>query len=394
MARAGVFALGPGITGHERRGLQHRVRACPVGVPCRQSTSCDIVLKAVPKATGARSAALVIGNDTFRGPAHHSADRNGRHASVGGGWGRRITGPKLRMERGAVPCADGDHRRDIPAMRPIRPTGSPERGSTTTDRMPASTMSARATRARRSRRPSASTHRPSTAPAAPSLRAASYVYATWVSTTRWIAYQPTAPRVLYLRRGSESRIEHWLGHHQAAHLADRSRRLPHGRCRGRERLRRVHRQWLRVGQGQGSAAIVPRPGPRRRSERPVWSTTSGKLRHPAHRRQREHGRRLMAGNANGSVKARVSTDAGVTWGPNTGLSASSTDVPAVAALGTRAAVAWTNGSNGHHSHLDGGHVVDAEVDRHTHGRDIHPFVWSSGRPQWRRGCGPGRGAAA
>jgi hypothetical protein len=50
-------------------------------------------------------------------------------------------------------------------------------------------------------------------------------------------------------------------------------------------------------------------------------------------------------NASGAVRARVSTDAGRTWTTTGSIVGTSTDIPAVAASGTRAAVAWTDGTS-------------------------------------------------
>ena len=111
-------------------------------------------------------------------------------------------GAELRMERGAVPCPDGDHRRDIPACdlyyRPVS-------GAWVDDNGPYAGINYVRSSNQGSTFTTPKRLNPSTQHGSRGSLAASgsYVYATWVSTTRWIAYQPTAPRVLYLRRGSD-----------------------------------------------------------------------------------------------------------------------------------------------------------------------------------------------
>ena len=177
-------------------------------------------------------------------------------------------------------------------MRPTRPTASPARGSTTTGRTRASTTSARATSVPPLRRRNGSTHPSSTAPVGRSPPSGKYVYATWVSTTRWIAYRPTAPRVLYLRRNSN---------HGAKTSWNTTKRLTS--LSGRVDFPTVAAAGANVyvaytDSGTGSVKVkISRD--RAATWKTVslgstaWSTTVGSLRHPAHRGERQHrGRRV------------------------------------------------------------------------------------------------------
>ena len=158
-------------------------------------------MKAVPKATGARAAALVIGNDTFRGARTVPLTATGVTPVSAVAWGTTITGPNFGWNNGQ-------------SLARTATTGATYLHATyTTDRVSGSWVDDNGPYAginyvRSSNQGSTFTTpkrlNPSTQHGSRGSLAASgsYVYATWVSTTRWIAYQPTAPRVLYLLRGS------------------------------------------------------------------------------------------------------------------------------------------------------------------------------------------------
>ncbi len=339
---AGVSMSALAITGPNATDFSIVSETCPVGV-LAASTSCDIAVKAVPKATGARSAALVIGNDTFRGQRTVPLTATGVTPVSAVAWGTTITGPNFAWNNGQS------------LARTATTTATYLHATYTTDRVSGSWVDDNGPYAginyvRSSNGGSTLTTpkrlNPSTQHGSRGSLAASgsYVYATWVSTSRWVAFQPTAPRVLYLRRGSN-----------------------HGSSTGWGTIKRLTSLTGRVDfptvaasganvyvayTDSASGSVKVRISRDRAATWTTatlgstgWSTTSGKIGVP---RIAASGNTVIVswiGNASGAVKARVSTDAGATWGPATGLSASSTDMAAVAALGTRAAVAWTNGSS-------------------------------------------------
>ncbi len=339
---AGVSMSALAITGPNAADFSIVSETCPVGV-LAASTSCDIAVRAVPKATGVRSAALVIGNDTFRGQRTVPLTATGVTPVSAVAWGTTITGPNFAWNNGQS------------LARTATTTATYLHATYTTDRVSGSWVDDNGPYAginyvRSSNGGSTLTTpkrlNPSTQHGSRGSLAASgsYVYATWVSTTRWVAFQPTAPRVLYLRRGSN-----------------------HGSSTGWGTIKRLTSLTGRVDfptvaasganvyvayADSASGSVKVRISRDRAATWTTatlgstgWSTTSGKIGVP---RIAASGNTVIVswiGNASGAVKARVSTDAGATWGPATGLSASSTDMAAVAALGTRAAVAWTNGSS-------------------------------------------------
>ena len=338
---AGVSLSALSIGGANAADFSIVSETCPVGA-LAVSTSCDIAVRAVPKATGARAAALVIGNDTFRGQRTIPLTAAGVTPVSAVAWGTTITGPNFGWNNGQ-------------SLARTATTGATYLHATyTTDRVSGAWVDDNGPYAginyvRSSDQGSTFTTpkrlNPSTQHGSRGSLAASgsYVYATWVSTSRWIAFQPTAPRVLYLRRGSN-----------------------HGSSTGWGTIKRLTSLTGRVDfptvaaaganvyvayTDSGSGSVRVRISRDRAATWTTtslgttgWSTTSGKIGIPSIAASGNTVVVSWVWNASGAVKARVSTDAGVTWGPAAGLSASSTDMPAVAALGTRAAVAWTNGS--------------------------------------------------
>ena len=172
-----------------------------------------------------------------------------------------------------------------------------------------------------------------------------FVYATWVSTSRWIAYKGTAPRVLYLRRNSN---------HGSSTAWNTTKRLTS--LSGRVDYPTVAAAGSNVyvaytDSGAGSVRVKIS-----RDRAATWSTvtlgttsagssTAGRYGMP---RIAASGNTVIVSwlaNAGGAVRARVSTDAGKTWSTTGSIVGTSTDIPAVAASGSRAAVAWTDGSS-------------------------------------------------
>ena len=220
LGSAGIGSATPSQTIHltsarQRRGLdvgprhhRHRTPLISASRPRLARSAClrprphvTSSVKAVPKATGARSAALVIGNDTFRGQRTIPLTATGITPVSAVAWGTTTTGPNYAWNNGQ-------------SLARTATTGATYLHATyTTDRVSGAWVDDNGPYAginyvRSSNRGSTFTTpkrlNPSTQHGSRGSLAASgkYVYATWVSTTRWIAYQPTAPRVLYLRRSS------------------------------------------------------------------------------------------------------------------------------------------------------------------------------------------------
>ena len=123
----------------------------------------------------------------------------------------------------------------------------------------------------------------------------------------------------------------------------------------------------------------------------AWSTTSGRYGIP---RIAASGNTVVVAwlsNSSGTVKARVSTDAGRTWSATGGLTGSSTDIPAVAALGTRAAVAWTDGSSAVVRTWSAGAWSSPRSTGTPTGADVHALVRPGHRAQRRPRASASRG---
>ena len=315
---------------------------CGVGTIPPHMT-CDVAIRATPRATGFRTAQLVIGNDTFRGERRVDLRATGLPPVSKVAWATTRSGPSYSYNLGQS------------LARTVSSSATYLHATYTTDRVSGAWVDDNGPYAginyvRTSNRGSTFTTpkrlNPSKQHGSRGSVAASgkYVYATWVSTTRWIAYRPTAPRVLYLRRNSN---------HGAKTSWNTTKRLTS--LSGRVDFPTVAASGANVyvvytDSATGSVKIkISRD--RAATWKTVtlgstaWSTTSGRYGIP---RIAASGNTVVVAwlsNSSGTVKARVSTDAGRTWSATGGLTGSSTDIPAVAALGARAAVAWTDGSS-------------------------------------------------
>ena len=211
--------------------------------------TCDVAIKATPRATGVRTAQLVIGNDTLRGERRVDLRATGLTPVSKVGWVTTRLGPGYSYNLGQSLARSASSSTTY-----LHATYTTDRvsGAWVDDNGPyaGSTMSAPSNRGSTFTTPKRLN--PSKQHGSRGSLAASgkYVYATWVSTSRWIAYRPTAPRVLYLRRNSNHGSPDILEHDEAADVAERPGRFPDRCRRGRERVRRVYRQRDRFRQSQ------------------------------------------------------------------------------------------------------------------------------------------------
>ena len=198
----GVTIVGDLDRWRERRRLRHRVREIAVSACIPPHMTCDVAVQATPSATGARTAQLGDRQRHVPRRAHCRADRHWRQPRSQPSAGPpRDPGPRT-AGTWASPWRAPSTGQPPTSIRPTRPTASPVRGSTTTAPTPASTTSAPAAAASSFTTPKRLN--PSKQHGSRGSLAASgkFLYATWISTSRWIAYKGTAPRVLYLRRNS------------------------------------------------------------------------------------------------------------------------------------------------------------------------------------------------
>lgn len=337
----GVVISGLSITGANAADFDMVSETCPdVLAP---EASCDVTVSATPSADGGRTAQLVIGNDTFRGERTVELIATGVTPVSAVAWGTTRAGPAYSWNLGQS------------LARSVSTTATYLHATYTTDRVSGTWVDddgpyAGINYIRTSNRGSTFTTpkrlNPSKQHGSRGSLAASgkYLYATWVSTSRWIAYRPSAPRVLYLRRNTN---------HGSGASWNTTKRLTS--LSGRVDYPTVAAAGANVyvvytDSATGSVKIKIS-----RDRAATWktvtlgstalSTTSGRYGIP---RIAANGNTVAISwlsNSSGAVKARVSTDAGRTWSATGALTATSTDLPAVAALGSRAAVAWTDGAS-------------------------------------------------
>ena len=305
--------------------------------------TCDIAIRATPRATGVRTGQLVIGNDTFRGERRVDLRATGLAPVSKVGWATTRSGPSYSYNLGQS------------LARSVSSSATYLHATYTTDRVSGAWVddngpyaginyvrtSNRGSTFTTPKRLNSSKQHGSRGSLAASGK---YVYATWVSTTRWIAYRPTAPRVLYLRRNSN---------HGARTAWNTTKRLTS--LTGRVDFPTVAAAGANVYVVYTDSATGSVKVKISRDRAATWktvtigstasSTASGRYGIP---RIAASGNTVVVAwlaNGSGAVKARVSTNAGRTWSATGGLTGTSTDIPAVAALGARAAVAWTDGSS-------------------------------------------------
>ena len=306
-------------------------------------STCDVIVKATPSAPGQRSAQLAIDDDTFRGERSVDLAATGVTPVSKVAWGTTRPGPNYSWNLGQS------------LARSVSSSATYLHATYTTDRVSGAWVDDNGPYAginyvRTSNQGSTFTPpkrlNPSKQHGSRGSLAASgkYVYATWISTTRWIAYRPTAPRVLYLRRNTN---------HGARTSWNTTKRLTS--LSGRVDFPTVAAAGANVyvvytDSATGSVKVkISRD--RAATWKTVtlgstaWSTTSGRYGIPRIAASGNTVAVSWLANSSGAVKARVSTDAGRTWSAIGALTGTSTDLPAVAALGSRAAVAWTDGSS-------------------------------------------------
>ncbi len=337
----GVALSGFSIDGANAADFAIASANCGIGTIPPHMT-CDVSITATPRATGVRTAQLVIGNDTFRGERRVDLRATGTTPVSKVAWGTTRLGPGYSYNLGQS------------LARSVSSSATYLHATYTTDRVSGAWVDDNGPYAginyvRTSNRGATfSTPRrlnPSKQHGSRGSLAASgkYVYATWVSTSRWIAYRPTAPRVLYLRRNTN---------HGARTAWNAAKRLTS--LSGRVDFPTVAAAGANVYVVYTDSATGSVKVKISRDRAATWKTValgSTALSTPSGRygipRVAANGNTVVVAwlsNSSGAVKARVSTNAGRTWSPTGGLTGTSTDLPAVAALGARAAVAWTDGS--------------------------------------------------
>jgi hypothetical protein len=304
--------------------------------------TCLVKVKATPSTFGSREATLVIDNDTGRGLHTVGLTATGVTPVSAVAWGATRPGPSYSYEFGSS------------LTRSVNGTTAYLHASYTTDRVGGTwvddngpyaginyirTSNSGATFTT-PRRLNPSTQHGSRGSLASSGK---YIYATWVSTSRWIAYKGTAPRVLYLRRNSS---------HGASTSWNSIKRLTSLSGRVDFPIVAAAGANVYVVYTDSSTGSIKLKVSRDRAATwstitlgsTAYSTTSGRIGVP---HIAASGNTLVVAwraNSAGAIRSRVSLDAGKTWTAIAVLTEASRDKPAVAALGTRVAVAWANGS--------------------------------------------------
>jgi hypothetical protein len=316
---------------------------CPVGV-LAPAAGCYVTVKATPSASGARAAQLVIGSDSARGQRTVALTATGVTPVSAVGWVTTRSGPAYSWNLGQS------------LARTVNGTTTYLHVTYTTDRVSGAWVDDNGPYAGinyvRTRNNGVTFTTPKRLNPARqhgsrgSLAASGkFVYATWVSTSRWLAYKGAAPRVLYLRRNSN---------HGSSTAWNTTKRLTSLSGRVDYPTVAAAGSNVYVAYTDSNAGSVRVKISRDRAA--TWSTvtlgttsagstTAGRYGMP---RIAASGNTVIVAwlaNADGAVRARVSTDAGRTWSATGAIVGTSTDIPAVAVLGSRAAVAWTDGSS-------------------------------------------------
>jgi hypothetical protein len=315
---------------------------CGVGVIPPHMT-CDVAVKATPSAIGTRTAQLAIGNDTLRGERTIALTVTGVTPVSAVAWGTTRSGPahSWNLGQSLARTVNG-------ATTYLHATYTTDRvsGAWVDDNGPYAGMNYVRTSNRGATFTTPKRLNPAKQHGSRGSIAASgrYVYATWVSTSRWIAYKGSAPRVLYLRRNTN---------HGSRTAWGTTRRLTS--LTGRVDYPTVVAAGSNVyvvytASSTGSIKLKVS-----RDRAVTWktvtlgstalSTTSGRYGIPHIAASGNTVIVSWLANGAGAIRARVSTDAGRTWSTTGSITGTSTDIPAVAAFGTRAAVAWTDGSS-------------------------------------------------
>jgi hypothetical protein len=338
----GLAISGLSIDGTNAADFAIVSETCPDGV-LAPAASCEVTVKATPTASGERTGRLVVDNDTFRGRRTVGLTATGITPVSAVAWGTTRSGPNYSFNLGQS------------LVRSVSGTTTYLHATYTTDRVSGTWVddngpyagvyhvrtSNRGSTFSTPKRLNPSTQHGSRGSLASSGR---YLYATWISTSRWIAYRGTAPRVLYLRRNSNHGARsYWNTTKRLTSLSGRVD-YPTVAAAGSN----VYVVYTDSGTGAIKLKISRDRAATWRTVTlgsTAWSTTSGRYGIP---RIAASGNTVVVSwlsDSDGAIRARVSTDAGATWSAIGALTGTSTDIPAVAALGSRAAVAWTDGSS-------------------------------------------------
>lgn len=316
---------------------------CPVG-PLAPAVTCDVTVKATPAALGARTAELIIDNDTARGRRIVSLKATAVTPISAVAWGTTRSGPAYSWNLGQSLARTVNGTTTY-----LHATYTSDRvsGSWVDDNGPYAGINYVRTRNNGSTFTTPKRLNPSRQHGSRGSIAASgkFVYATWISTSRWIAYKGSAPRVLYLRRNAN---------HGSATAWNTTKRLTS--LSGRVDYPTVAAAGSNVyvaytDSGTGTVKIkISRDRAATWSSKSLGSTSAGSATAGRYGMPRiaASGTTVIVSwlaNASGAVRARVSTDAGRTWSTTGAIVGTSTDIPAVAASGSRAAVAWTDGAS-------------------------------------------------
>ena len=165
-----------------------------------------------------------------------------------------------------------------------------------------------------------------------------YVYATWVSTTKWVKYSGTAPRVLYFRRNSSHGAStKWAS---TVRLTSKSGRVDFP-------VLAASGAWVYVAWTDSATGSIRLA--RSSNHGSTWSTATVGSTTKSSGSGRNGFPEVAASGATvvvtwiadtaNTASVRVSTSNGASWGTTTSLGAS-TDIPDVAAVGNRVGVAW------------------------------------------------------
>ncbi len=276
-----------------RRRLSDRERDLPGGCP-RPNTSCQIAVRASPLALGARVATLDIALGTIRGQRSIPLAVTGITPVAEIAWGTTRNGGRNYTWNIGQSMA----RTASSTSAYLHTTMTTDRvgGSWVDDNGPYAGVYYSRTRNAGETWTTPKRLNPSSRHGSRGSIAASgkYVYATWVSTTRWIAYKGSSPRILYLRRNSNHGSSTAWG--STIRLTSTTGRVdwPTVAAAGAN----VYVAYTNSATGEIKIKIS-------RDRASTWSTktlgttslssTSGRSRAAAHRRERQHDRGVMAG---------------------------------------------------------------------------------------------------
>lgn len=169
--------------------------------------------------------------------------------------------------------------------------------------------------------------------------AGSKVYAIWVSQTKWINYNPTAPRVLYVRVNRKHGVKTEWRASKALTSSTGRVDYPVIAAAGTD----AHIAYTNGNSGNVYVASSRDQGVTWKKTN-VGSTTielsDGMSGFPAIAANGSTVAVCWLSDVFGTVDCRVSTDRGVTWGATTEVGSESTGYMSVAVRGTRVAVLW------------------------------------------------------